>query len=88
MKTFLIIIGCIFLYIFGFFITFVLFLYCDRCEFGAPMTYADIDSNNLGLSLFWPLTIWFILGYLLYLKFKKYAIAITEFLYQINHKED
>lgn len=86
MKIFLIIIGCIFLYIFGAFISFVLFLYCDRCEFGASIAYDDIDTDNLGVSLFWPLTIWFALGYLLYLKLKKYAIAITEVLYQINHK--
>ena len=87
MKTFLIIIGCIFLYIFGFFITFVLFLYSERCEFGPSMAYDDIDANNIGASLLWPLSIWFVLGYLLYLKLKKYAIAITEVLYQINHKE-
>ena len=88
MKTFLIIIGCIFLYIFGAFITFVLFLYCERCEFGPSMAYDDIDSDHLGVSLVWPLTIWFALGYILYLKLKKYAIAITEVLYQINHKEN
>lgn len=92
MKTFLIILGCIFLYIFGVFITFVLFLYCDRCIFGASTAYDDIDPNNLGFSLFWPLTICIALGYLINLKLKKklkkYAIAITEVLYQINHKED
>lgn len=86
MKTFLIIIGCIFLYIFGAFITFVLFLYCERCEFGSSMAYDD-DLDNIMPSLLWPLSIWLILIYLLYLKFKKYAIAITEVLYQINHKE-
>ena len=88
MKTFLIIIGCIFLYIFGAFITFVVFLYGDRCEFGPYIAYDDIDLAQLGVVLVWPLTIWFALGYLLYLKLKKYAIAITEVLYQINHKED
>lgn len=88
MKTILIIIGCIFLYIFGVFITFVLFLYCERCEFESSMVYDDIDVDHLGILLAWPLTIWFALGYLLYLKLKKYAIAITEILYQINHKEN
>ncbi len=87
MKIFLIIMGCILLYIFGVFITFVLFLYCERCEFDPSMVYDDFD-NNLWVSFFWPLTIWFALGYLLCLKLKKYAIAITEVLYQINHKED
>ena len=87
MKTFLIIIGCIFLYIFGGFITFVLSLYCDRCEFGSSITYNNIDSS-VEVSFLWPITIWLILGYLLSLKLKKYAIAITEILYQINHKED
>lgn len=86
MKTFLIIIGCIFLYIFGGFITFVLFLYCERRKFGPSMAYDDF-SNSFGPSFVWPLSIWFALGYLLYLKLKKYAIAITEVLYQINHKE-
>lgn len=84
MKTFLIIIGCIFLYIFGAFITFVLYLYYERCEFGSSMAYDDIDAYFL-FSLVWPLTICYALGRLLYLKFKKYAIAITEFLYKINH---
>ena len=88
MKTFLIIIGCIFLYIFGAFITFVLILYCDRCILESTMVYDDIDLEYLGILLAWPLTIWIILGYLLYLKLKKYAIAITEILYQINHKGD
>lgn len=88
MKTFLIIIGCIFLYIFGGFITFVLYLYCDRCEFGPSITYDNNIESNFYCSLVWPLGIWFILVYLLSLKLKKYAIAITEVLYQINHKED
>ncbi len=88
MKTFLIIIGCIFLYIFGAFITLVLSLYCERCEFGPDWAYDDIGGNFIGIALFWPITIWFVLGYFLYLKLKKYAIAITEVLYQINHKED
>lgn len=88
MKIFLIIIGCILLYIFGGFATFVLFLYLDRCEFGPSMVYDDIDADNIAVSLLWPLTIWFALVYLLYLKLKKYAIAITEILYQINHKEN
>lgn len=88
MKIFLIIIGCVFLYIFGAFITLVLVLYCDRSEFGPSLAYKDIDEANMVVSLCWPLTIWFVLGYLLYLKLKKYAIAITEVLYQINHKED
>lgn len=87
MKTFLIVIGCIFLYFFGAFIAFVLFLYCERCEFGADWVYDD-NADLLGASVVWPITIWFALGYLLYLKFKKYAIAITEILYQINHKEN
>ena len=87
MKIFLIIIGCIFLYIFGAFITFVLCLYYDRCEFGSSMAYDDTGSNFM-VSFVWPITIWFVLGNLLYLKLKKYAIAITEVLYQINHKED
>ena len=87
MKTFLIIIGCIFLYIFVCFITVVLFLYCDRCDFGPSKAYDDIDSDHIWASLFWPITIWLVLGYLLCLKLKKYAIAITEVLYQINHKE-
>ncbi len=87
MKTFLIIIGCILLYIFGGFITFVLFLYIDRCEFKPSIAYDDTDLDHIDV-LFWPLTIWLALGYLLYLKLKKYAIAITEVLYQINHKED
>lgn len=86
-KTFLIIIGCIFLYIFGVFITFVLYLYYDRCKFGPSIAYDDIDSD-FGASLVWPLSIWILLGFLLHLKLKKYAIAITEVLYQINHKED
>ena len=88
MKTFLIIIGCVFLYIFGAFITFVLSLYCERCELGPSMAYDDIGSDLIVFLLLWPLTIWFVLGYLLYLKLKKYAITITEFLYQINHKEN
>lgn len=88
MKTFLIIIGCFFLYIFGAFITFVLSLYCERCECGPSFAYDDIDLINLGISLGWPLAIWFVLGYLLCLKLKKYAIAMTEVLYQINHKEN
>ena len=88
MKIFLIIIGCIFLYIFGAFITFVLFLYCVRCEFEPSAVYDDIDSDFILGSLLWPIFIWIVLGYLLYSKLKKYAIAITEILYQINHKED
>ena len=84
MKTFLIIIG----YILGVFITFVLILYCDRCDFGPSMAYDDIDEDFIGMLFAWPLTIWVALGYLLYLKLKKYAIAITEILYQINHKEE
>lgn len=89
MKIFLIIIGCIFLYIFGAFITFVLCLYCDRCEYDASVVYSDIDNpDGIPIVLLWPLTIWFPLGYLLYLKLRKYAIAITEVLYQINHKEN
>lgn len=89
MKIFLIIIGCIFLYIFGAFISFVLLLYCDRCNFEPSTAYGDIDDfDNLWIVLFWPLTIWFALGYLLYLKLKKYAIALTEIIYQTNHKED
>ena len=87
MKTFLIIIGCIFLYIFGAFITYVLGLYCDRCEFEPSIAY-DGNDFDFVILLFWPLFILFILGYFLCLKFKKYAIAITEVLYQINHKED
>ncbi len=88
MKAFLIIIGCIFLYIFGVFITFVLSLYCERRELDDPdMVYDDIDLDHFGVSLLWPITIWFALGYLLYLKLIKYAIAITEILYQINHRE-
>ena len=87
MKIFLIIIGCIFLYFFGGFITFVLFLYSERCEYGPSIVYDNIDEDNLWVSAVWPLSIWFVLGYLLYLKLKKYAIAITEVLYQINHKE-
>lgn len=88
MKTFLIIIGCIFLYIFVAFIVFVLLLYRERCEFGLSIAYDDIDTSLIGVSLAWPITIWFALGYLLYLKLKKYAIAITEVLYQISHKEE
>ena len=88
MKTFLIIIGCIFLYILGIFMASVLFLYCERCEFEPYQVYDDDNEELIMASLFWPITIWFALGYLLYLKLKKYAIAITEFLYQINHKED
>ena len=87
MKTFLIIIGCIFIYIFGSFVTFVLFLYCDRCEYSPSMTYGDINGDDFWVILLWPLTMWLALGYLLILKLKKYAIAITEVLYQINHKE-
>ena len=88
MKIFLIIIGCIFLYFLGVFITFVLFLYCERCEFRPSVAYDDIDIGDIFASFVWPLTIWFQLGYLLWLKLKKYAIAITEVLYQINHKEN
>ena len=88
MKTFLIIIGCIFLYIFMAFITFVLILYCERCEIEESFVYDDIDFDNVWISLVWPLTLWVPLGYLLFLKLKKYAIALTEILYQINHKED
>lgn len=88
MKTFLIIIGCIFLYIFMSFITFVLCLYYDRCDFEASEVYDGIDSDDVVIALFWPITIWLALGYLLYLKLKKYAIAIVEVLYQMNHKED
>lgn len=88
MKTFLIIIGCIFLYIFGAFITFVSSLYIDRCYLESTMVYDDIDPEHIEISLFWPLSIWIVLGCLLYLKLKKYAIAITEILYQINHKEN
>lgn len=88
MKTFLIIIGCIFLYIFGAFITFILCLYRDRCDFMSSEVYGYGVSENFAASLCWPITIWIVLGYLLYLKYKKYAIAITETLYQIKHKED
>ena len=88
MKIFLIIIGCIFLYIFGAFITFVLLLYYERCEYESSMVYDDNDVEYFMVALVWPISIWFPLGYLLYLKIKKYAIAITEILYQINHKEN
>lgn len=88
MKIFLIVIGCILLYIFGVFITFTLTLYIDRCAFGAQIAYEDIDEANIGISIAWPATIWFLIGYLLYLKFKKFSIAIVEILYQVNHKED
>ena len=88
MKTFLIIIGSIFIYVFGAFITFILCLYCERCEFDADFVYDDIDTDYLWILLIWPLTFWIPLGFLLYLKLKKYAIALTEILYQINHKED
>ena len=88
MKTFLIIIGCIFLYVLVTFITFVLVLYCERREFGTPMAYDDIEPDYFFVSLAWPISIWFVLVFLLYLKLKKYAIAITETLYQINHKEN
>lgn len=85
MKILLIILG----YILGAFITLILFLYTDRCEFGPSRAYYDIGLN-LVPSLFWPISIWLALGCLLYLKlkkFKKYLIAIVEVLYQINHKE-
>lgn len=88
MKIFLIVIGCIFLYIFGWFITFILCLYCDRCEWGTDTYYDDILLTDIMASFLWPLTIWLLLAYLLYFKFKKYAIAITEIIYQANHKED
>ena len=88
MKIFLIVIGCILLYIFGVFITFTLTLYIDRCEFGAQLAYDDIDDANFGTAFFWPISIWFLIGYLLYFNFKKFSIAIVEILYQVNHKED
>lgn len=88
MKIFLIIIGCIFLYILGVFITCVLSLYWDRCEYESSMVYDDF-REHFCFSLGWPLTIWFMLGYLLYLKLGKCTIATTEFIYQITHnKED
>ena len=88
MKIFLIVIGCIILYILGVFVTFTLLLYIDRCIFGAQMAYEDIDEENIWISFTWPVTIWFLVGYLLFLKLKKFAIAIVEILYQVNHKED
>lgn len=88
MKVFLIVIGCILVYIFGAFVTFIITLYIDRCEFGAQFAYEDIDEANIGISVAWPATIWFIAGYLLYMKLKKFSIAIVEILYQMNHKED
>lgn len=88
MKTFLIVIGCILLYIFGVFVTFTMLLYIDRCEFGAQLAYEDIDESTIGISVAWPATIWFIVGYLLYLKLRKFSIAIVEILYHVNHKED
>ena len=88
MKIFLIIIGCIFLYIFVAFIDFVLLIYSERCEYEPSMVYSDIDVGDFIISFLWPVTIWLILGYLLYIKLKKYVIAITEVLYQINHKEN
>ena len=88
MKTFLIIIGCIFLYLFGVFVTFTLILYMERCEFGAQLVYEDIDTAIFGASFVWPITIWFVAIYLLYMKLKKFSIAIVEILYQVNHKED
>lgn len=88
MKTFLIVIGCILLYIFGVFVTFTMTLYIDRCEFGAQVAYKDIDESNFGIAFAWPVTIWFLIGYILFLKFKKFSIAIVEILYQVNHKEN
>lgn len=88
MKIFLIVIGCILLYIFGVFVTFTLLLYIDRCVYGAQVAYEDIDESNIGISIAWPATIWFLVGFLLYLKLKKFSIAIVEILYHVNHKED
>lgn len=88
MKVFLIVIGCILLYIFGAFVTFVMGLYIDRSELGAEFAYEDIDESDIGIIFAWPLTILFIGGYLMILKLKKYAIAITEVLYQIHHNEE
>lgn len=88
MKTFLIIIGCIFIYNFGFFVTYVMCLYIDRSECGSTWAYDFFDESDIIIGFIWPLSIWFIGTYLLYLKLKKYAIAITEVLYQINHKEN
>ena len=88
MKIFLIVIGCILMYLFGVFVTFTLMLYIDRCVYGAQWAYEDIDEANIGISFAWPATIWFLIGYLLFLKFKKFSIAIVEILYQVSHKED
>lgn len=88
MKTFLIIIGCIFLYIFGVFVAFTLILYIDRCVFESTTVYEYIDEDDIGAAFLWPVTIWFVVGYILYMKLKKLSIAIVEVLYQVNHKED
>lgn len=89
MKIFLIIIGCILLYIFGFFVTYVMCLYIDRREWGSTCAYDFFDESDIVFAFAWPLTIWFIGTYLVFLNLKKYAIAITEVLYQLNHnKED
>lgn len=93
MKIFFIIIGCILLYIIGFFITLVMEFYIQRKEYKSSNAYNYIDDIDIIMpAIIWPIYIWFIAFYLLFLKLKKYtkaiAIAITEILYQINNKED
>jgi hypothetical protein len=50
--------------------------------------YSDIGEDNIQMAFLWPITIWFILGYLIFYGIKKYAIALCEIIYQIKHKED
>lgn len=88
MKIFLIVVGCILLYIIGVFVTFTLTLYIDRCVFESTTVYEYMDGDDIEFAFFWPLTIWFVVGYILYMKLKKLSIAIVETLYQVNHKED
>lgn len=75
MKIFLIVIGCILLYIFGAFVT---------------LTIKDIDEESILIVAFWPVTILFFAICLLYMKLKKFSIAIVETIYQVCHdkKED
>lgn len=88
MKTFLIIIGCILIYIMGFFVTYTMCLYINRSECGSPDAYDFFDESDIVFAFIWPLSIWFAGTYLIFLHLKKYAIAITEILYQINHDKE
>ena len=88
MKLLLIIIVGILIYILGAFATCVLILYIDRCEFGPQSVYSNIDAEYVGFCLFWPITIWPCLGYIIVYAIKKYAIAVVETIYQVTHDSE